>query len=89
MHTQTKALTGTNYTTTVHRGSLAFMVSELIIEELSIASTGTDELKTVAVWVVSMTFFTILNPDRFHPFQHRLQNIINKVISNMKAASKQ
>ena len=47
MHTQTKALTGTNYTTALHRGSLAFMVSELIIEELSIASAGTDELKTV------------------------------------------
>ena len=88
MHTQTKALTGTNYTTTVHRGSLAFMVSELIIEELSIASTGTDKLKNVDVWVVSMAFFTILNPDESYPFQNDLKNIPNKITSNMKAASK-
>ena len=53
--------------TAVHRESLAFMVPELIIEELSIASAGIDELKT-DVWVVSMTFFTILNPDQSHPF---------------------
>ena len=36
------------------------MVPELIIEELSIASAGIDELETVDVWVVSITFFTIL-----------------------------
>ena len=37
------------------------MVPELIIEELLIASAGIDELKTAGVWLVSMTFFTILN----------------------------
>ena len=89
VYTQANALTGKNCTTDVHRGSLAFMVPELIIEELSIASAGTDELKTVDVWVVSMTFFTILNPDQSYPFQHDLENIPNKVTSNMKAASKQ
>ena len=47
MHTQTNALTGKSYTTAVRRGSLAFMVPELIIDELSIASAGIDELKTV------------------------------------------
>ena len=47
VYTQTNALTCENCTTAVHRGSLAFMVLELIIEELSIASAGTDELKTV------------------------------------------
>ena len=52
MFTQTNALTSKNCTTAVHRGSLAFMIRELIIEELSIASTGTDELKTADVWVV-------------------------------------
>ena len=67
VYSQTNALSGTNCTTAVHRESLAFMVPELIIEELSIASAGTDELKT-DVWVVSMTFFTILNPDQSHPF---------------------
>ena len=65
------------------------MVPELIIEELSIASAGTDELKTVDVWAVSMTFFTILNLDQSYPFQNDLKNIPNKVNSNMKAASKQ
>ena len=65
------------------------MVPEMIIEELSIESAGDDELKTVYVWVVSMTFFTILNPDQFYPFQHDLKNIPNKVTSSMKAASKQ
>ena len=89
VYTQTNALTCENCTTAVHRGSFAFMVLELIIEELSIASAGTDELKTVDVWVVSMTFFTILNPDQSYPFQHDLKNIPNKVTSNMKAASKQ
>ena len=65
------------------------MVPELIIEELSIASSRTDKLKTVDVRVGSMTFFTILNPDQSYPFQHDLKNIPNKVTSNMKAASKQ
>ena len=65
------------------------MVPELIIEELSIALAGTDGLKTVDVWAVSMTFFTILNLDQSYPFQNDLKNIPNKVNSNMKAASKQ
>ena len=65
------------------------MVPELIIEKLLIASAGIDELKTVNVWAVSMTFFTILNPDQSYPFQHDLKNIPNKVTSNMKAAFKQ
>ena len=86
MYTQTNALTGKNCTTAVHRGSLAFMVPELIIEELSIASTGIDELKTVDVKVVSMIFFTILDPDQTYPFQNNLKNIYNNVTSNMKAA---
>ena len=37
------------------------MVPELIIKELSIASAGIDELKTVDVWAVSMTFFAYCN----------------------------
>ena len=89
VYTQTNALTGKNFTTAVHRESLAFMVPEIIIEELLIASAGIDELKTVNVWAVSLTFFTILNPDQSYPFQHDLKNIPNKVTSNMKAASKQ
>ena len=63
LYTQTSALTGTSGITTVHREILAFMVPGLIVVESSIASAGTDELKTVDVWVVSMTLFTILNPD--------------------------
>ena len=85
--TQTNALTGKNCTTAVHRGSLAFIVPELMIEELLIASAGPDELKTVDVWVVSETFFTILKPDQSYPFQNHLKNISNKVPSNMKTAS--
>ena len=65
------------------------MVSELIIEELSIASAGIDELKTVDIWVVLMTFVTILKPDQTYPFQKDLKNIPNKVTPNMKAAFKQ
>ena len=42
MYTQTNTLTGKSCTTAVHRGNLAFMVPELIIEELSIASAGID-----------------------------------------------
>ena len=89
VYTQTNALTGKNFTTAVHRESLAFMVPEIIIEELLIASAGIDELKTVNVWAVSLTFFTILNPDQSYPFQHDLKNIPNKVTSNMKTACKQ
>ena len=63
------------------------MVLELINKELLTASAGIDELKTVDIWVFSMTFFTILNPDQSCPFQYDLKNISNKVISNMKAAS--
>ena len=87
MYRQTNALADKNCTTSVHRGSLAFIVPELVIEELSIASAGIDELKTVDVWAVSMTFFTILNPDQSYPFQNDLENILNKVTSNMNAAS--
>ena len=89
VYTQTNALTGKNCTIAIHRGSLAFMVPELIIEELSIASAGTDELETFDVWVVSITFFTILKPDHSYPFQNDLKNIPNKVISSMKSAFKQ
>ena len=87
MYTQTNALTDKNCTTAVHRGSLVFIVPELVIEELSIASAGTDELKTVDVWAVSVTFFTILNLGQSYPFQNDLENILNKVTSNMNAAS--
>ena len=59
------------------------MVPELILEELSMASTRTDELKTVDVWV-SMKFFAILKPDQPYPFQHDLKNIPNKITSNIK-----
>ena len=37
VYTQTNALTGKNCTAAVRRGSLAFRVPELVIEELSIA----------------------------------------------------
>ena len=67
-YTQTNALTDKNCATAVRRGSLALNVPELIIEELSIASVGIDELKTVDVWVVSMTLFAILKPDQSCPF---------------------
>ena len=56
MYTQTYPLTGKNCKNAVHRGSLAFMVPELIIEELSMASAEIDELKSVDVSAVSMTF---------------------------------
>ena len=49
VYTQTNDLTGKNCTTAAHRESLAFMVPELIIEELSIASARIDKLKTVDV----------------------------------------
>ena len=61
MYTQNNALTGKNRTTTVHSGSLAFMAPELVVEELSIASAGIYELKTVDVWAILMTFIAILN----------------------------
>ena len=75
VYTQTNVLTGKNCITAVHRGSLAFMVPDLITEELSITSAGISELKTVDVWIVSMTFVTILKPDQSYPFQHDLKNI--------------
>ena len=77
MYKHTNTLTGKNCTTAVHRGSLAFMVPELIIEELSTALAGIDERKTVDVWAVSMTFFIILNPDQSNPFKNDLKNIPN------------
>ena len=89
VYTPTSTLTSKNCTTAALRGSLAFMVPELIIEELSIASAGIDELETFDVWVVSITFFTILKPDHSYPFQNDLKNIPNKVISSMKSAFKQ
>ena len=69
IYTQTNALTGKNCTTIVHRGSLAFMVPELIIQELWIASAWIDELKTIDIKIVSMTFFTILESDQTYTFQ--------------------
>ena len=89
IHRLCNALTSKNCTTAVHRGNLAFMAPERIIEELSVASAGTDELKTVDVWVGSMKFFTILNPCKSYPFQNDFKKISNKVTSNMEAAFKQ
>ena len=64
------------------------MVLEMIIEELSIVSAGIVELKTVDVWKVTMTFFAVLNPDQSYPFQNDLENIPNKVTSNIEAVFK-
>ena len=89
VYTQTTAWTSKNCTTVIHRGSLAFMVPKLRIEELSIPSARINKLKTVDVWVVSMTFFTTLKLDQLYLFQHGLKNIPYKLTSNMKAASKQ
>ena len=90
MYTQTKALAGINRTTVVHRESSALMTPELITEELSIPSGGLDELKTVDVRAVLITFYTISNPDKsYYPFQNDLKNIPNKVTSNMEADFKQ
>ena len=72
--------------TAIYRRSLALMVPELIIEELSIASVGMGEIKTVDVWTVLVTFFTILNPDQSYPFQY---HIPNKVTLNIESAFKQ
>ena len=63
--------------------ALAFMAPEPIIEELSIALAGTDELKTVDVWAVSMTFFTILNPNQSYAFQTRKQLLNRSYRSNL------
>ena len=52
VYTQTNALAGKKCPTAVHRESLAFMIPEMTIEELSIGSAGIDELKTVDVWAV-------------------------------------
>ena len=60
----------------------------MIIEELSIVSAGIVELKTVDVWEVTMTFFAVLNPDQSYPFQNDLENIPNKVTSNIEAVFK-
>ena len=89
IYTQTNSFTGKNRTITVHRGSLAFMTPELTIQELSIASAGTNELKLVDVWAVLMTFCTILNPDQPYPCQSDLKNVPNKATSNMEVAFKQ
>ena len=88
MYSQTNALTSKKRTIVVHRGSLAFMVPELIIEELSIASAGIDELKTVEVWAVLIIFLTMLNPDPSYPFQNNLKNLPDEITSNMEAAFK-
>ena len=64
------------------------MAPELIIEELSIASAGIDELKTVDVWTALMTFLAILNPGQSYLFQNDLKNILNKVSWNMEVAFK-
>ena len=49
VYTQTNALTGKNCRAAVRRGGLAFVVPELIIEEISVESAGIDELKTIDV----------------------------------------
>ena len=90
VYTQINTLTDkSGCATAVHRRFLAFMVPEPIIVELSVASVGIDELKTVDVWAVSMTVFTILSLDQSYPFQNDLESIPNKLTSNLKAASKQ
>ena len=72
MYRQTNALAGKNCSTAVHRGSLAFMVTELIIQELWIASAGIEELKAVDIRVFSITFFAILVRNQTYLFQNDL-----------------
>ena len=88
IYIQANALTSKNRTTAVHRGSLVFMGSDLMIEELSMASSGIYELKAVDTLSVLMTFLIILNPDQSYLFQNDSKNIVNKVTSNMGAAFK-
>ena len=61
IYIQANALTDKNRTTAVHRGSLVFVASELMIEELSIASAGIYELKAVdALSVISLIYFKMI-----------------------------
>ena len=60
------------------------MAPEVIIAELSKSKARIDN-----IWAVLMTFFTILNPDQYYPFQNGSKNIPNKITSNMKTVFKQ
>ena len=86
MNAKANALNGKSCATAVHRGNLPFMAPELITGKLSVASADMDELKTVDVWAVLMTFFATLNPGESDPFQNYLKNIPNKVTSNMESS---
>ena len=63
MYAHTSALTGKILKTVFHIRSLPSMASELMTEELSVASVGINKLKTFDVCPVLMTFFTVLNSE--------------------------
>ena len=65
---QTNVLLANSRTNALNRGSLAFMASELLLQEYLIQSVGIEELKAADIWDVLMTASVILNPDQMCPF---------------------
>ena len=52
----------------LNRGSQAFIAPEISIDREMLESACIDNLKSVDVWALLMTFFVILNPDQRFPF---------------------
>ena len=55
-------------TKVLNRGRQAFIAPEISIDREMLESACIDNLKSVDVWALLMTFFVILNPDQRFPF---------------------
>ena len=44
------------------------MAAEILVEESILKSAGIEQLKTIGVWALAMSFFVILNPDQKNSF---------------------
>ena len=49
------------------------MAPEILVQESILKSAGIEQLKSLDVWALVMTFFVILNPDQKNPFQYDLE----------------
>ena len=60
---QTRVISNNSRTQFVKRVRSAYMAPEILVQESILKSAGIEQLKSLDVWALLMTFFVILNPD--------------------------
>lgn len=80
---QTNSFCMQSQTSSINRGSLAYMAPGLLVDEVKLITANTAQLKLADIWALLMTFFVLINPDQSHPSQIEIcaEIGINKVVN--------